>query len=269
MQPVADLERWFEQGGRVVLGYSGGVDSTLLAVVGFRTLGPHRFLAVIGRSASYPAEQWARARAVAEQFGFPVEEIDTDELSLSDYRANSPDRCFFCKQELWTKLDEIRAGRGFELVIDGTMADDLREHRPGARAGREAGVRSPLVELGWGKAQVRRAAADAGIPSWNAPAAPCLASRIRYGLEVTAARLGQVERAEAFLRELGVDGDLRVRHHDTRASIEVEPRMFGLVGSAWPAIVRRFGELGWSEVARDPRGYRRGALLPLAGEPTR
>jgi uncharacterized protein len=249
-----------------VLGYSGGVDSTLLAVIGHRVLGPDRFLAVIGRSASYPEEQWVRARAQADQFRFPIEEIDTDELSLPAYRANPTNRCYLCKHELWTKLEAIRARRHFTVVIDGTTADDLREHRPGARAGREAGVRSPLVELGWTKALVRRAAADAGIAAWNAPAAPCLASRIRYGLEVTAARLGQVERAEAFLRGVGVEGDLRVRHHDTRASIEVEPRMFAAVGAAWPAIVGRFRELGWSQVERDPRGYRRGALLPLAGE---
>src|SRR5262249_8641473 len=181
-------------------------------------------------------------------------------------RANPANRCYFCKQELWTKLDEIRARRDFAIVIDGTTADDLAEHRPGARAGREAGVRSPLVELGWTKALGRRSAEALGIPTWHDPAAPCLASRIRYGLEVTAGRLGQVERAEAFLRGVGVEGDLRVRHHDTRASIEVEARMFGLVGAAWPAIVGRFRELGWDRVERDPRGYRRGALLPLAAE---
>jgi uncharacterized protein len=263
---VASLETWFEHSGRAVLGYSGGVDSTLLAVIGHRVLGPDRFLAVIGRSASYPEEQWIRARAQAQQFGFPVEEIDTDELSLSEYRANSTNRCYFCKQELWTKLDAIRAQRDFAVVIDGTTAADLSEHRPGARAGRERGVRSPLAELGWTKVLVRRAAEEAGIPTWDAPAAPCLASRIRYGLEVTADRLGQVERAEAFLRAVGVEGDLRVRHHDARASIEVEPRMFELIGASWPAIVSRLRELGWDEVERDPRGYRRGALLPLAAE---
>ncbi len=262
MVSLASLEGWFAQAGSTVLGYSGGVDSALLAVVASRVLGPERFLAVIGRSASYPEVQWAAARELADRFGIPLEEVDTEELRDPAYRANPTDRCYFCKRELWAKLGAVWRERGFDVLIDGTNTDDLREHRPGAVAGREAGIRSPLVELGWDKAAVRRAARVLGLPTWDAPAAPCLSSRIQYGLEVTSGRLAQVEQAEAFVRSLGVIGDLRVRHHGETARIEADPSMFALLDQGWPSIVRRFRDLGWRGVERDPRGYRRGGLLP-------
>jgi uncharacterized protein len=135
--------------GRVVLGYSGGVDSALLAIVGTETLGSQRFLAVTGRSASYPEVQARTATELARQFGVPLMEIDTHELDDPRYLGNSTDRCYFCKSELWTRLGEVARERGFDAVIDGTNADDLGEHRPGARASAEHGVRSPLAELGW------------------------------------------------------------------------------------------------------------------------
>jgi uncharacterized protein len=199
--------------GKVLLGYSGGVDSALLAVVGTEALGAERFLAVIGRSPSYPEVQWRAAVELATRFGVPLFELDTHELEDPRYLRNDTSRCYFCKSELWGRLGEVARGRGFDTVIDGTNADDLGEHRPGLRAGRETSVRSPLAELGWSKAAVRAASRSLGLPTWDAPAAPCLSSRVRYGLAITAERLRQVEEGEAFLRSLGVRGDLRVRHH--------------------------------------------------------
>ena len=250
--------------GRVVLGYSGGVDSALLAVAGRQALGPDKFLAVIGRSASYPAVQWQTAVEVAHRFAVPLLEVETGELADPRYLANTPDRCYFCKSELWDRLLEVARDRGFDTIIDGTNADDLGEHRPGLRAAGERAIRSPFAELGWGKARVREASRALGLPTWDAPAAPCLSSRVMYGLEITTERLRQVEEGEAYLRRIGVTGDLRVRHHGERARIEVSPRELPRVRAAWVGVEEFFAELGFASVELDPAGYRRGGLLAQA-----
>jgi uncharacterized protein len=247
--------------GRVLLGYSGGVDSTLLAVAGRQALGPERFLAVIGRSASYPEAQYQSALDVARQFEVPLLVVDTEEMADPNYRANPSNRCYFCKTELWTRLGDVARSRGFDLIIDGTNADDLGEHRPGLKAAGERQVRSPLAELGWTKAMIRSAARELGLPLWDAPAAPCLSSRVQYDLEITEERLRQVEEGESYLRGLGVTGDLRVRHHGDRARIEVQPTEFALIASAWTSVEAEFVLLGFDRVELDPRGYRRGGLL--------
>jgi pyridinium-3,5-biscarboxylic acid mononucleotide sulfurtransferase len=264
MTHLAGLESHLASFHRVLLGYSGGVDSALLAVVTSRALGPERFLAAIGRSASYPEAQWRVATDLAARFAIPLLEVDTHELADSRYLANPTNRCYFCKSELWRVLGAVAAERGFEVLMDGTNADDLGEHRPGFRAGQERKVRAPLAELGWTKAMVRAAAHELEIPIWDAPAAPCLSSRVAYGLAITPDRLRQVELAEAFLRGLGIRGDLRVRHHDVRARIEVPPTEQNKVTAVWDQVEARFGELGFPAVELDPRGYRRGNLLPLA-----
>ena len=148
---------------------------------------------------------------------------------------------------------------------DGTNADDLGEHRPGLRAGQERGIRSPLVELGWSKAEVRAVSRALGLPTWDAPAAPCLSSRVRYGLEITPERLRQVEEGEAYLRSLGVSGDLRVRHLGASALVEVLPEELDGLRSRWEVVQRFFAGLGFDSVELDPAGYRRGRMLALAG----
>jgi pyridinium-3,5-biscarboxylic acid mononucleotide sulfurtransferase len=258
------LRRHLSGLGKVLLGYSGGVDSALLAVVASEALGAERFLAAIGRSPSYPEVQWRAAMDLAARFHVPLLELDTRELDDPRYLRNGTDRCYFCKSELWTRLGEVARGQGFDAIIDGTNADDLGEHRPGLRAGRETGIRSPLAELGWSKDAVRAASRELGLPTWDAPAAPCLSSRLRYGLEITAERLRQVEEGEAFLRSLGVAGDLRVRHHGQLASVEVSEREMTLLRSRWEVVGRFFAGLGFDDVVLDPEGYRRGRLLALA-----
>ncbi|HEU5218727.1 MAG TPA: ATP-dependent sacrificial sulfur transferase LarE [Gemmatimonadales bacterium] len=263
MHDVARLQDHLRQLGRVLLGYSGGVDSALLAVVGARTLGPDGFLAVIGTSASYPDAQYRAALEVAERFAIPVRELATHELDDPRYLANPVNRCYFCKTELWSSLTALAVSEGFDAIIDGTNADDRGEHRPGLAAGAEWRVRSPLAELGFGKSVIRDLSRELGIPGWDAPAAPCLSSRIRYGLAVTTERLRQVESGEALLRRLGLTGDLRVRHLGDRARIEALPDQFARLEECWNEVVYGFARLGFTSVERDPRGYRRGSLLVL------
>jgi pyridinium-3,5-biscarboxylic acid mononucleotide sulfurtransferase len=264
MSDLQDLRSHLTTLGRVILGYSGGVDSSLLAVVSRQALGINDFLAVTGRSASYPAVQADAALRLAAQFDIPVLELETNELQDPKYLSNSTDRCYYCKFELWTQLSRVKTERGFDTVIDGTNADDAGEHRPGMRAGAEHQIRSPLLDLGWTKTRVRQAAEQLAIPVWDAPAAPCLSSRVLYGLQITPERLRQVEQGEEYLRRLGVLGDLRVRHHGGTARLEVTPGQMDIVRRHWDSVALVFAELGFSGVELDPRGYRRGGLLSLA-----
>jgi uncharacterized protein len=261
MPALEELEAHLASLGRVMLGFSGGVDSALLAVVATRALGPSRFQAVIGRSPSYPAEQYQTAVSLATQYDVPLLEIDTHEMEDSRYVANPVNRCYFCKTELWSCLQRLAGDRGFDTIIDGTNVDDLGEHRPGLKAADEFSVRSPLAEMRWTKQMIRQAAQKLGLPVWDAPAGPCLSSRIRYGLAVTPERLSQVEQGETFLRSLGVRGDLRVRHHGDRVRIETDPAFHETIRQHDEAIGAFFRALGLGSVELDPRGYRRGSML--------
>lgn len=248
----------------VLVGYSGGVDSALLAVVGRRVLGKDRSVAALGRSASYPRAQHEQALAIAKQFDLELVEVRTDELDDPEYVANAPSRCYFCKRELWTRLRAVADERGIAIVADGTNADDLGDHRPGLAAAEERGVRSPLAEAGYTKDRVRAEARALGIPIWDAPAAPCLSSRILYGLEVTPTRLRQVEEGEELLRAVGVTGDVRVRHRGGEARLEVAPAEFERIRAHRDAIAQRLLALGFERVTLDLGGYRRGSFLKRA-----
>jgi uncharacterized protein len=193
--------------------------------------------------------------------------VDTDELHDPRYAANPTNRCYFCKSELWSRLLPVAAAHGLARVVDGTNADDLADHRPGAQAAREAGVRSPLAELGFTKADIRALSRARGLPTWQQPSSPCLSSRLPYGTGVTRERLHQVERAEAALRDLGIAGDLRVRYHEDLARVELgadeltrwlEPCRHAELREALLAA-------GFSRVAIDLRGFRSGSLNVLHG----
>lgn len=258
LEALLDTIRPYHSG---LIGYSGGVDSTLVAVAARRALGREHVLAAIGRSASYPDDQREAAAALAVRFDIPFVELATHELEDPNYLANPTNRCFYCKTELWSRLGALAAEHGLSVVCDGTNADDVHEHRPGFAAGKLAGVRSPLAEAGFTKTDVRAAARALGIPNWDTPAAPCLSSRVQYGIAITPRRLKQVADGEAFLRELGVRGNLRVRHRGTTASVEVDPEWLTWVEARREAVTSRLLALGFEGVDIDPRGYRRGSLI--------
>jgi pyridinium-3,5-biscarboxylic acid mononucleotide sulfurtransferase len=245
--------------GSVCIGYSGGVDSVFLAKVAVDVLGPGSVLAVTGRSAAYPDVQRSIAIECAHRFGIPHLEIETDELEDPHYAANPANRCYYCKSELWPKLVEVARGRGLGAVLDGSNADDVGDYRPGSVAAREHGVRSPLVEAGLTKRDIRELSRQQGLPTWDQPAAPCLSSRLPYGVAVTPDRLHQVELAEAALRELGFR-ELRVRHHDDCLRLELAPAELPAAIEQAGAIERRLSALRLPPALLDVEGYRRGAL---------
>jgi uncharacterized protein len=272
--PVSDEARarerslvgWLKGHGSAAVGFSGGVDSAYLACVSIDALGADKVLAIIGRSASYPAEQWATARAVADRFGVPVLEVDTEEMLDPRYAANPTNRCYYCKTELWSRLAPIARARGLAVLVDGTNADDLSDHRPGAAAAREHSVRSPLAELGFTKAEIRSLSHERGIPTWSQPSSPCLSSRIPYGTAVTPERLARVEAAERALRALGIVGDMRVRHHGDLARVELAPEeLERWLGPDVGRLREAVRQAGYARVALDLRGFRSGSLNVLSG----
>lgn len=253
---LTDLLRGF---GSVCIGYSGGVDSVFLSKVAVDVLGPERVLAVTGLSASYPGVQHEMALDCARRFGIPHLEIGTAELADPNYAANPTNRCYYCKSELWSRLAAVAAERGLAVVLDGSNADDVGDHRPGMQAARERGVRSPLLEAGLTKPEIRELSQRLGLPTWDQPAAPCLASRIPYGLSVTPERLRQVEAAERVLREHGFR-EFRVRHHGDLARIEVLPTEVGRALQIATTLDREIRALGFQRVLLDLEGYRQGSL---------
>ena len=258
----ARLTVWLRDQQSIAIGYSGGVDSAYLAAVAITTLEPAKVLAIIGRSASYPESQWSAARELASQIGLTVLEIDTDELNDPRYAENPTNRCYFCKTELWSKLVPMAHEHGIMVVADGTNADDLTGHRPGAQAAREHGVVSPLAMFEFSKDEIRQRSHSRGLPTWQQPSSPCLSSRIPYGTPVTVGRLKRVERAESALRAAGILGDLRVRHFGDLARVELSPSelrrwMDAESRDRLETIVRA---AGYERVELDPRGFRSGSM---------
>lgn len=244
----------------VIVAYSGGVDSAYLALSAHEALGD-RALAVTALSESYSARDREMAEACVRQFDIPHEFIHTGEVSDPKYRANNPNRCYFCKSELFAKLDEMAVARGFAAVAYGVNVDDQGDWRPGQRAAREHAVLTPLLDAGLTKAEIRELSRRAGLPVWDRPASACLASRIAYGLEVTPERLAVIERSENAVRALGFQ-QFRVRHHGNLARIEIDPSELPL--ALTPAMAAKLSQalkpLGFAYVTLDLEGYRRGSL---------
>jgi len=245
--------------GGVVVAFSGGVDSTFLARAARDAVG-ERALLVTADSETYPAAELEETRRLANLLGMRHEVIRTRELDNPEYAKNPPNRCYFCKEELFTKLEPIAREAGAAQLVYGANMDDLGDHRPGMSAAKEKGVRAPMIEAELWKAEIRALSRELGLPTWDKPSFACLSSRFQYGEAITAEKLRQVDAAEAFVRSLGFR-QFRVRHHDRLARLELAPDEIALLweNGRHAAIVKRFRELGYGYVTLDLQGFRSGS----------
>jgi uncharacterized protein len=247
---------------KILIAYSGGVDSAFLLAVAHEVLGENA-QPVIGISPSLLPEEWDEAREVANRIGANLREIETHEIDDENYNSNPNNRCYFCKSELFSVLQKFAREENFAAICDGTNLDDMTEWRPGAQAGAELGVLSPLRECEFSKAEIREFSQLYNLPTWDKPAMPCLSSRIPYGTPVTREALQMIGRAEVFFREKGVK-ELRVRHYVENekpiARLEIAPHEISKIFAFYEEAAQHLKSLGYSKVLLDLEGYRRGKM---------
>lgn len=257
---LAHLERILAGLEGVLVAFSGGVDSSLLLRVAASTL-PGRTGAAVARSPAYAREETQAALRLARRMGVPAYEVETHETEVEGYRANQANRCYFCKGTLYGAFLELARREGYPVLVDGTNADDAADHRPGRRAAKQLGVRSPLLEAGLTKAEIRQLARELGLANWDKPSEACLSSRVAYGLRIEPHTLGRIQRAELAVRRWGFR-QVRVRDYGRAARVEVEAEAVSRLRQepVRGAVERALRALGYREVVLDPQGYRTGSL---------
>lgn len=247
--------------GKVIVAYSGGVDSTFLLKVAVGTLGRKNVLAYIAKGPSLPQSQYKLAIKTAKKIGAKLETVEPNEMADPHFTVNKADRCFHCKAHLMKLLTEIAKKKGFNKVVCGHNLDDNKDYRPGMRAIKKYKIACPLADAQFTKEDIRKLSRKLNLPTANAPASPCLASRISYGLAITEKRLKQIEQGEEFLKKFGL-AEFRLRHHDTIARIEVHPQDFGKITKEpnRSKIIKKLKSLGFKYVTVDLQGFRSGAM---------
>jgi uncharacterized protein len=256
---LSDLKSSLRSLGSVVVAYSGGLDSTFLLKAAVDTLGKDKVLAVTARSETYPAAEYLQAVRTARAIGARHIVINTEELKSEKFLSNPIDRCYYCKRELFGKLIQIRKKYGLRHVVDGSNADDLKDIRHGSRAAKALGIKKPLLKAGLTKADISRLSKKQGLPTWDKPAAACLASRFPFKNRITKDALSRIDKAEAFMKKLGFR-QVRVRMHDPIARIEVGEKELVLGLERKKAILKKLKDLGFIYVALDLEGYRTGSM---------
>lgn len=244
---------------KVVVAFSGGVDSTFLLKAAVDTLGAERVLAVTADSETYPSSELLEAKKLAKLIGVEHQIVETSELAIPGYTENDKNRCYFCKNSLFDHLIPIMKDKGYENVVYGVIADDLNEHRPGMQAAKEQGVRGPLQEADLFKEEIRELSRERDLPTWDKPSFACLSSRIAYGETITQAKLTKVDKSEAYLKSLGIR-QVRVRTHDEIARIEVEPKDMKVVLDKHGAISEKLQGFGYKYITLDLIGYKSGSM---------
>lgn len=254
-----ELQTLFRDMKRVIVAYSGGIDSTLALKVAADTLGTDNTLAIIAVSPSLSSSELEQALSLLEDFQIPYKTVETNEIDDPNYTSNPANRCYFCKVHVGDALVDVAHQNGYNFIVDGFNRDDTTDHRPGREAGRERGIRSPLYDAGLDKNDVRKLARYLGLPNWNKPAMACLSSRIPYGSSITSDVLKQVDVAELSLRQMGFE-ILRVRHHDDLARVEVPAEHILAVIEKRTEIISALQNVGYTYVTLDLQGFRSGSM---------